>query len=68
MPITIGDEPLHAISATAEPTKDGVLVTLIVKDGRQSVPIRVLFEPSVARELNALQVHAATVERRRRPF
>jgi hypothetical protein len=68
MPITLGDEPLHVISAKSEATNDGVLITLTVKDGHRSVPIRVLLEPSVARELNGLQVHGDTVERWRRPM
>jgi hypothetical protein len=71
MPISFDDgppyEPLCAISASSGPTRDGVVVTLIVTvDGlpTDTVPVQVLLEPEVARALaTRLPMQADVVER-----
>lgn len=59
-------EALSAISATSVATRDGILLTFVVRvSGLPSdvVPIQVLLEPAAARALSALQIHADVVER-----
>ena len=71
MPIIFQDappyEPLCAISASSKATRDGVVVTMNVSVAGHpdsSIPVRLLLEPEVARELaGLLVVQAGTVER-----
>jgi hypothetical protein len=60
-------EQLSAISATSEPTRDGVLLTLnVALEGPEgeTIPVQILLEPEVAVALGSLlPIHAAVVER-----
>jgi hypothetical protein len=62
--------PLFAISASSEPTRDGLVVTMnvsVAEPPNSIVPARLMLEPEVARELaTLLAVQAPVVERWRR--